>query len=375
MKKQKKYEEVKKFAEDNGDGCKLLSTEWVSGSDKLRFLCKCGNEFETLFYYFKKYNKRQCNKCSYKKTADTLRLSYEEVKHFIEIESGSGCKLISEEYSNSHENLKIQCRCGDIYDIKFSNFKHRLQYECPQCRGRVIWNWHYDSVKEYIETKSNSGCKLLTKNFTNGKDKLKIQCECGREFKTSFNSFMYNKKQRCNVCSGKEYDHRYVREYIKNNSNCMLISDEYKDSQSDLVIRCNCGNKYKASLNAFQYENKRQCNECSMSKGETKIGLLLEKRNISFKSEYSFENLVGVNGGLLRFDFAILNSNNELVSLIEYDGEFHFMERYKGDGFKDTQIHDKRKNQYCKDNNIPLLRIPYWDFDNIEDVLAKFLQN
>ena len=54
MKKQKKYEEVKKFAEDNGDGCKLLSTEWVSGSDKLRFLCKCGNEFETLFYFFKK---------------------------------------------------------------------------------------------------------------------------------------------------------------------------------------------------------------------------------------------------------------------------------------------------------------------------------
>ena len=38
-------------------------------------------------------------------------------------------------------------------------------------------------------------------------------------------------------------------------------------------------------------------------------------------------------------------------------------------GFKKTKLHDRIKNDYCFDNNIPLLRIPYWDFENIEEIL------
>nr|DAV62701.1 MAG TPA: hypothetical protein [Caudoviricetes sp.] len=41
-----------------------------------------------------------------------------------------------------------------------------------------------------------------------------------------------------------------------------------------------------------------------------------------------------------------------------------------------VQKHDEIKNQYCKDNNIFLIRIPYWDNDDIEYILFdNFVKN
>ena len=39
------------------------------------------------------------------------------------------------------------------------------------------------------------------------------------------------------------------------------------------------------------------------------------------------------------------------------------------DEFKELQLKDSLKTQYCKDNGIQLLRIPYWEFNNIEKIL------
>jgi len=64
--------------------------------------------------------------------------------------------------------------------------------------------------------------------------------------------------------------------------------------------------------------------------------------------------------------------------LIEYDGEFHYKPaRYSKDKnkmlvkLKYQQENDNIKNIYCKNNNIPLLRIPYWEFKNIETILEE----
>jgi hypothetical protein len=58
----------------------------------------------------------------------------------------------------------------------------------------------------------------------------------------------------------------------------------------------------------------------------------------------------------LRFDFYLPEQN----TLIEYDGEPHFIKRGKyGEKFENRQQNDKIKNQYCKDNNIKLIRIHY----------------
>ena len=35
---------------------------------------------------------------------------------------------------------------------------------------------------------------------------------------------------------------------------------------------------------------------------------------------------------------------------------------------------DNIKTRYCNDNNIKLIRVPYWDYKNIEEILVKELK-
>lgn len=61
--------------------------------------------------------------------------------------------------------------------------------------------------------------------------------------------------------------------------------------------------------------------------------------------------------------------------LVEYDGILHYEDKFNNHlEFSKTKVRDKIKTTFCKDNNIPLLRIPYWDFDNIEKILNEALR-
>lgn len=105
-----------------------------------------------------------------------------------------------------------------------------------------------------------------------------------------------------------------------------------------------------------------------MSKGEEKISSLLKSAHIAFKREYSFPNLKSYQGILLRFDFAIFIENS-LYCLLEYDGEAHFQQinhfhKTQSD-FRRAQERDRIKNKYCLLNNIKLIRIPYWEIQNL----------
>jgi hypothetical protein len=62
---------------------------------------------------------------------------------------------------------------------------------------------------------------------------------------------------------------------------------------------------------------------------------------------------------------------------IEYDGIQHFesVDYFGGElGFINTQMRDNIKNEYCKNNNIKLIRIPYWDYENIDQILTGHIK-
>lgn len=97
------------------------------------------------------------------------------------------------------------------------------------------------------------------------------------------------------------------------------------------------------------------------SKGEEKIKEILESNNIKFEREKTFSTC---GNGLFRFDFFLPDMN----ICIEYDGEQHFrpIEIFGGkEGFDKQITYDNIKNQWCKQNNIKLIRIPYIDYDKI----------
>lgn len=74
-----------------------------------------------------------------------------------------------------------------------------------------------------------------------------------------------------------------------------------------------------------------------------------------------------INTGIGRYDF-ILYPNTDKIRLIEFDGEQHFK---SGNGwntkerFNKTRASDNIKNEYALSHNIPLVRIPYTERDNI----------
>lgn len=314
-----KYEEVKNFIEENSK-CKLLSNEYINIDAKLKLKCGCGNEFETTFDKFKSRNKRQCNDCSKKILANKNKLSYEEVKRFIEVESNSGCKLLSKEYNNAQEKLLIQCACGNEFRTKWNHFKNSYQRQCSTCGiEKTASKRRLDNeyVKKYVE---QFDCKLLSK-YKNTTTKITIKCKCGNTFDTLFGIFRDYDVHSCRICRDKEK---------------------------------------------------------TISKGENKIETWLIKNNIKYKTQYTFENCK--HDKKLKFDFAILNKDNKVKMLIEFDGKQHFGVGLFSDDtekmleqYAKVKQSDETKNEYCFKNCIPLLRIPYSKYASIDKILNNSL--
>ena len=105
---------------------------------------------------------------------------------------------------------------------------------------------------------------------------------------------------------------------------------------------------------------------------EALVANYLDEIGVAFKREFKFSDCSG-DYAMLPFDFCINYKSKEKM-LIEVDGPLH----YKTGIDKNRQKYDRTKNLYCETNGIPLLRIPYWEFDEAETYKQKiqsFIKN
>ncbi len=110
------------------------------------------------------------------------------------------------------------------------------------------------------------------------------------------------------------------------------------------------------------------------SKGEKMISKWLKKHKLHFKSEYSFPNLKAIKR--LRYDFAILDDNDNVLALIEFQGDQHFhpVPRWGGlHGHLSTAKHDQIKALYARRNNIPLFYITESEQNKIYPMLEQLI--
>lgn len=225
------------------------------------------------------------------------------------------------------------------------------------------------------------------------------QCICGNYIKTKLNNIRTGHKQSCG-CKAKEAFkengkkvgtlEKKGKDYTKIKNPFYTFNKKLEEKGSEGFywdIICNqCGQHYKEIPSQLISEKRRKGNNpCScwknQSKGILKIIDLLNNNNISFIQEYTFEDCLSPKGNKMKFDFYI----KEEQYLIEYDGEQHFIPNNFGSknlsGKKrliEQQKYDNIKNQWCKKNNIILIRIPYTHYNNlkIEDLkkeTSKFI--
>ncbi|MEM4995006.1 hypothetical protein WKH56_20790 [Priestia sp. SB1] len=301
----------------------------------------------------------------------------ETVNQFVNDNSQS--KLLTTEYKNTKTLMNFECHCGTSYDTTFERFKlgKKQCLKCAQKEHVDSQRLGYDFVNKYI---SDSGCKLVSTEYVNTKSKLDIICHCGEPFKKSFEKF--KKSKSCVACSYKKisdsqtFTYEEVKSFVENNSNCKLLSESYMSIELRLKFECECGNPFSTTFSSFKHSNQRYCKTCtkSQSKGEFIIESYLKNRNLKYEPQYKFDDLTAKNGRQkLRFDFAVLGDE---ITLIEFDGKQHFnpVEYFGGEpALKVLQYNDKLKNDYCSINGFKLIRIAYYDIENISDILEQHL--
>lgn len=219
-----------------------------------------------------------------------------------------------------------------LYSSEYVNAKTRLEYVCKK---------HIDKGVQYItynNLRNGCGCKY-----------------CGAE----------------RTASSKRLSFDDVKEIFARND-MILLEQEYKNTQEKMQYICKhhqeIGVQYMATVNAY----KNSCPYCYVIKGEKKISDFLLQHNIDFEIHKSYDDLLGVGGRKLSYDFYLPAYN----LLIEYQGEQHerSVDLFGGEKqFVVQQEHDNRKKEYAKNHDIKLLEVWYYDFKNIESILYEKL--
>lgn len=199
----------------------------------------------------------------------------------------------------------------------------------------------------------------------NGRIYYHCICDCGNEKDIRADALAGNISHSCGCQVQKRIDltgQRFGKLVVLE----MLPNDKCK-------CLCDCGTITTVLGHNLKRKNTESCG-CfyNRSKGESKILELLQTNAIPYQKEISFSGLKGKGGGTVRYDFGVYTENLEtLLYLIEFDGEQHILlNGYSGPNLEEN---DKIKNAYCKENNIPLIRIPYTHLKElkIEDLILE----
>lgn len=140
---------------------------------------------------------------------------------------------------------------------------------------------------------------------------------------------------------------------------------------------CDCGNPEYVEVpeNQLSRGHTLSCGCRHQSKWEMFINDYLSLLNVKFYPQKRFVDCKNKKqSDMLPFDFYLPDYN----ICIEYDGEHHFrpIDAWGGyDKFLITRENDNIKNQYCKEHNIILLRLPYtYSQEDIKNEILNILR-
>lgn len=333
----------------------------------------------------KRINKVCCDnqECKNKKTNDVYRkkIREDQFDKFIKLCNERNFTPLStiDDYQNAHSKLKYLCHKHGLKETIFWNFLHN-EIGCDECSYELIADSKRYSTEKVIHIiEEKNGNKLLNPNdylnmYTNN---LEILCgSCDSIYTTSLSAYVLSSGM-CRLCANKSIsenrklnEDELIKRIESKNNNILLNPNDYMNVyEKNLHIICgSCKKEFVSSLNTIDIGSGR-CPKCTKKKGEGEyiIEKFLIENNLSYIWQHKFDDCRDILP--LPFDFYLPDYN----MCIEFDGQHHYEPAWGEERFKKTLLHDGMKNNYCRWNNIKLLRIPYWDGNNIEDILVKEL--
>lgn len=289
---------------------------------------------------------------------------------------------------SSKTKVKVQCDyCKKIFEKDYGSYNKEIRKypkcACIKCNGKKLKDVlsieeSPRTIKRLKDFCNEKGYILLINDsdLINHKTKIKYICPIHGEQISTPDNMLHG--HGCWMCKNDHIGNvlRRPSEDVRNiieskNGNKLLNPEDYKDTFThNLKIKCGrCGNIYTTALKNYICADVTTCRKCSyvQSKGEECISNYLKEHNIEYVQEKRFKDCK--DNKPLPFDFYIPKYNK----CIEYDGSQHYVPRFGKKNFEICKKHDQIKNQYCTDKGIDLIRIPYWDKENINKILDEKL--
>jgi len=390
------YKYVKEYIENHD--YELISKKYINSNYKLIIKDNIGYYYFIYLYSLQNHMPNKFDKSN--------PYTIQNIKLWCKLNNKS-FELLSDTYEGNSKKLKWKCLkedCREIFEKSWNSIY--ANQNCGYCAGKQV------GLSNCLATKNpqlasewhptlNGDLTPYDVTYSSHKE-VWWKCEKGHEWFINVNNRTVN---GCPYCSGlypSEENNLLVNNpklcddwnYDKNNKK----PEEYTHNANKYVnwICKECKHEWSAKISDRNQGNG--CPECRKSKGEKEIdNVLIDNNWIKinqqefnklinedrynknyFIPQIKYNGLIGVSGKLLSYDYYIPKLN----LLIEYDGEFHFrlIKLYKNEPKKDAEerykkqcVHDIRKNKYAMDNDIDLLRIPYWEFDNLEEILNDYV--
>lgn len=349
----------------HGDKYDYSKVNYINSTTEVEIICSIHGSFWQK--PSKHLSAHECNICNPRHYADNNNEFIEKCKKvFVNCDYDYSVTV----YKNIETEVEIICNKHGVFKLKPLSIL-KWHQKCPQCIIEEKTNSFIQKAKEIHGDKYDySEAKII-----NNKDEVKIYCtECNDYFYQLPNNHL--KGCRCSNC------YRDViltnEEFIKRARK--IHGNKYDYSQINYInrnipIKIICKKHGEFWQSPSSHLRHKGCSKCKSSHGEQQIRNYLSQNQIIFEEQKRFEDCRNIN--TLPFDFYLPQYN----LCIEFDGIQHFIpyafdskmtEEEKLKNFKQLQFRDQIKNEYCKNNNINLLRIRY--DENVEEKLMEYFK-
>jgi hypothetical protein len=393
----KSIDNLKQKAMQRGGEC--LSSEYTALSDKYRFKCKDGHEWEATgssilsgtwcLECYKAINKsaqtNEDGKESNARKPSTSKSRGSKSKILVTAKgevimndnkiAGENNRIDQDRLSKAKQEIeskikqKIELKNGIFKNVfrtavvsKDINTRWFVEYTCD--RGHlnkkrvdsVEKAWCYEctinTIDDAKKLATKMGFKFLSEKYINSSTKYRWQCKNGHIFEAKYSN-VYSGKG-CKKCTMYSIDD-LKQKAKERGGECLsteytLLSDKYR-------FKCKNGHEWEAS--GAHILGKTWCPVCNISVGE-----LTCKKIIEYIYKKPFEKkrpewLVTDEGNRMEFDAY----NSDLKIAIEYNGKQHYEDVpyfYKnGQTLEGRKQYDRLKEGLCKENNVHLIIVPY----------------
>lgn len=352
---------------------------YINNTTKITIICKtCLYEFDQI--PANHLNGNSCPRCSNKEKLTTSRFIYK-----AKLIHGNKYDYSESVYSKSTDKICIICSDhGKFFQVAA---QHLQGHTCYKCANKLRPQCCLDTIDEFIKKSINIHENFYNYSeveYINSLTPVKIICPDHGSFLQSPNCHLSGKG--CKKCGfekirkSKKYN---IQTYIDKANIVHNFKYQYEkltEFYSTDKIPITCIKHGLFYQRAAHHLRGHGCIFCKISKGEQLIQEFLNFHHIDFKSHWHFNNTCKnkLTNYSLYFDFYLPDYN----LCIEFDGIQHFRpESFSSDRSTNTKIknlqgiqqRDNIKTEFCKYNNIKLLRIKYINISKISYILKSYL--